>query len=315
MDGGLWVGADVHWVGPSTDRNGVRLEPGDRAVVIDAGRYHIGSFTTLFESRTTRLSRRLGSRRGVVIRLPDGHEVRVPTRHLRLVAPEHPLRPEPDDELAGWWLDELHDEPTISGFVPSIFPAVCRILHPWRTCDGGLMTWQQAVAGSDVSDRRELGERLSGSHFGSAEPVMLDQSADPSDGELDPHTAAALVELLGEATKTPDDVLIAVWIGWGDIPPQRFPGAAHLDTPARGHFLLRGPLAGALTSVSAVRSRDQPVTGIWWPADRAWFLHTEIDFPWTFLAGSTELMDEAERRADLEAIATTFAAPAHLVEP
>lgn len=110
-------------------------------------------------------------------------------------------------------------------------------------------------------------------------------------------------------------MLFAIWVGWGDIPVQRFPGAARLDTRARGHFLLRGPLHGALTSISASSVGARPVSGIWWPADRAWFVHTEIDFPWTFLAGSTDLVEEADRRTDLETIRTTFHAIANQLEP
>lgn len=29
----------------------------------------------------------------------------------------------------------------------------------------------------------------------------------------------------------------------------------------------------------------------WWPDDRAWFVGTEIDDPWTYVAGSTALID------------------------
>ena len=29
----------------------------------------------------------------------------------------------------------------------------------------------------------------------------------------------------------------------------------------------------------------------WWPDDRSWFVATEIDFPWSYVAGSTSLID------------------------
>ena len=35
--GDLWDGADVRWVPEATTRGGVRLRPGDRAVVVDQG--------------------------------------------------------------------------------------------------------------------------------------------------------------------------------------------------------------------------------------------------------------------------------------
>ncbi|HEV2811036.1 MAG TPA: hypothetical protein VGV93_11660 [Acidimicrobiales bacterium] len=122
--------------------------------------------------------------------------------------------------------------------------------------------------------------------------------------------AATLVDVLSEGTTTPDDVFVAVWEGWGDVPTQRFPGAAHLDTQARRHFLLRGPLGGVLTSVAASH-HHRSAAGLWWPADRAWFVSTEIDFEWTFVAGSDELVDRLIDEERLEAARTTFDAAAN----
>jgi hypothetical protein len=92
---------------------------------------------------------------------------------------------------------------------------------------------------------------------------------------------------------------VAVWEGWGDVPPQRFPGAARLATPGRGHFLLRGPLTGVLVSVAAT-GFDRPTAGLWWPADRAWFVATELDLDWTFVAGGTQLVERLHQNPRLE---------------
>ncbi|MDQ3431404.1 MAG: hypothetical protein M3467_04130, partial [Actinomycetota bacterium] len=70
-----------------------------------------------------------------------------------------------------------------------------------------------------------------------------------------------LVELLQAATTTPDDVFFAVCTGWGDVPPQRFPGAALIDAPGREHFLLRGPLPGALVPVAVSGDRPSAACG------------------------------------------------------
>lgn len=104
-------------------------------------------------------------------------------------------------------------------------------------------------------------------------------------------------------------VFVAVWEGWGDVPAQRFPRAAHLDTQKRGHFLLRGPLTGVLRSI-AVSPFDRPVAGLWWPADRAWFVATDIDFEWTFVAGETALVDQLLTDDRLEVARTDFFADA-----
>ena len=257
----LWVGADVRWNGPETVRRGVRLRPGDRAVVVDAGRHHLTSFGSVYSPPGRRPPR---PGRGVTIRL-SGAEVPVPRQHLELLPPDHPLAPEPDGTQASWWLEHLDSWGThgipVSSFVPSGFPAVCQVLQA-------------------------------------------------STGELDALTASALVDLLGRATTTPDDVFVAVWEGWGDVPPQRFPGAAHLDTQNRGHFLLRGPLTGVLSSV-AVSGHDRPTSGLWWPADRAWFTATEIDLHWTFVAGETGLVDRLIDDERLDVARSSFDAPAN----
>jgi hypothetical protein len=123
-----------------------------------------------------------------------------------------------------------------------------------------------------------------------------------------------LVDVLSRTTTTPEDIFVAVWEGWGDVPPERFPGAARLPTLNRGHFLLRGPLTGVLDSISASGS-DGPVSGLWWPADRAWFVATEIDFEWTFVAGATSLVDQLIADDRLEVVPTTFDTPANRAAP
>ena len=30
---------------------------------------------------------------------------------------------------------------------------------------------------------------------------------------------------------------------------------------------------------------------LWWPDDRAWFVSTEIDFAWTYVGGTTALLE------------------------
>ena len=110
-----------------------------------------------------------------------------------------------------------------------------------------------------------------------------------SDGELDRPTAEALVELLRPATTSADDVLFAIWDGYGDLRPEAFPGAASIVVPHREYFLLRGPIEALLHPVDIMSSSDTCRPAIWWPADRAWVVVTEIDFSWTFVAGSEDL--------------------------
>jgi hypothetical protein len=306
----LWAGADVRWRGPETVREGVRLRPGDRAVVVDAGRHYVRSFGTPYAPTRTRTRTPLPGR-GVTIRLADGAAVAVPRQHLELLPPDHPLAPEPDGTQASWWLEQLdtwgRPGVPVSSLVPSSFPTVCQVLHRWRGPGGEPIRWRTVADDPDIAELREWYQTREG-----LVPALAQQSGlQASTGELDELTASALVDVLGSATTTPDDVFVAVWGGWGDVPPQRFPGAAHLDTQSRGHFLLRGPLSGVLNSVAVSGGHDRPTSGLWWPADRAWFVATEIDFEWTFVAGGPALVDRLLDDDRLEVAPTTFDAQAN----
>lgn len=302
----LWDGADVRWCGPETVRKGVRLHPGDLAVVLDAGRHQVTSFGALSALDARRPP---GPARDVTIRLADGAQLTVPRKHLELVAPDHPLAPEPDATHAAWWLEQLdpweRPDISVSWLVPSSFPAVCQVLHRWRAPNGEPVRWRTLAEHPGIA---ELRDRLQ-TREGLVPALAHEQSLEASTGELDEDTAGALVAVLGRATTTPDDVFVAVWEGWGGIPVQRFPGAVRLDTDNRGHFLMRGPLTGVLRSVSA-SGRGQPVSGLWWPADRAWFVATEIDHEWTFVAGQQSLIDQLLVDPQLEVASTAFDVPA-----
>jgi hypothetical protein len=303
----LWVGADVRWVGPQKVRKGVRLRPGERALVVDAGRHHVSAFSSMYFIAGQRPPR---PARGVRIRLAGGDEVTVPRKHLEIAAPDHPLSAELDATQAGWWLEQLdrwgpHGVP-VSSLVPSSFPAVCQVLHPWQGLGSDRISWRAAAEQLGFDSVAALDRTREMGTIRAAEDAGLHASR----GALDMLTATALVEVLAAATTTPDAVFVAVWEGFGDVPVQRFPGAAQLDTYNRGHFLLRGPLTGVLSPV-AVAGFDQPAAGLWWPADRAWFVATEIDFEWTFIAGDHPLMERLLADPRLEVAPTTFAAAAN----
>lgn len=305
----LWAGADVRWVGPETVRRGLQLRPGDRAVVIRAERHQVSSFAAVYHPAGNRPSR---SSRGVTIRLAEGGEVVVPRKHLEILPPNHPLAPEPDGTHAAWWLDQLEPwgqrGPTVRSLVPSNLPAVCQVLHPWLGPGPVPIRWRELAEQHGFSSIRGLDQTRQSATIPFAEQAGLRASA----GELDHLTAGALVDVLAGHTATPGEVFVAVWNGWGDVPVQRFPNSAHLETGTRGHFLLRGPLTGVLVSVAA-SGIDRPAAGLWWPADRAWFVATDIDFEWTFVAGSNDLVHALVADERLEVGRTSPDAPANRV--
>lgn len=67
---------------------------------------------------------------------------------------------------------------------------------------------------------------------------------------------------------------------------------------------------GALEAVSSIGRPTTGESGVarqcpqwWWPADRAWFVGTDIDHPWTYVAGSRLLVDRVLDAPHWESVA------------
>ncbi|HEV2032805.1 MAG TPA: hypothetical protein VGU71_01185 [Candidatus Dormibacteraeota bacterium] len=140
-----------------------------------------------------------------------------------------------------------------------------------------------------------------------------------SEGQL-----GALVEMLSTHTTTPNACWLCLWEGYGyntavwltfssapahDDPPPPPPqlGPPHwaellkrrkrVKVPGRDYLLFKGSVA------QAQGWDDGP--NLWWPEDRAWCVASEIDFPYTYVGGSSELIDEILRHPALEALPAT----------
>ncbi|MEO9007921.1 MAG: hypothetical protein ABI401_12490 [Candidatus Dormibacter sp.] len=70
-----------------------------------------------------------------------------------------------------------------------------------------------------------------------------------------------------------------------------------MKLPARDYLLFNGSIAQTLGW------QDGP--NLWWPEDRAWCVASEIDFSYTYVGGSKELVEEILRHPDLEALPAT----------
>jgi hypothetical protein len=116
----------------------------------------------------------------------------------------------------------------------------------------------------------------------------------PARGHLPVGVAGHLVAVLRRHTRTPDDVFFGVWSGFGFIVGD----APLLELPAQGYWLVRGPI-GLATANMAEEPSEQSVS-LWWPADRAWFVATDIDLVTTFVGGSAACVADLVRRPGLE---------------
>ncbi|MCC3333066.1 hypothetical protein [Nocardia abscessus] len=207
------------------------------------------------------------------------------------------LRHEPDVSKADWFTERRDPWTQLCSMGPSGFARYARLFHP-------------ADPGDDPSDTGTLQDRA---------------------GDLDSAVLKQLSGILAGHTETPDDCYFGLWDGFGDIyggssvivafsveestdlaaaptvapafPPEVIDGA-RLRIPARDYLLFRGPLSEAgqwgAADLLPGWSRQINSPNLIWPADRAWFVATEIDLPWTGIAGTAALIEELRADASLD---------------
>ena len=92
-----------------------------------------------------------------------------------------------------------------------------------------------------------------------------------------------------------------------EAPLYEFVGACAVQPwwGGRGMLLFDGPI----DAVAAIGTPDPFGSGLrrrgpqwWWPVDRRWFVATEIDYPWTYVAGPRLLVAAVIQHADVEAV-------------
>ncbi len=239
-----------------------------------------------------------------------------------------------DDVSAGTWIGSrlVGRFGAVTRAVPRGFASYARICHPATDDAGRRATWSEVA--------RQTGRQahpLMQWHalVGSADPLNMTGSLwpgrDPHRGDLVPEVLAALCDVLTEHTTTPERCFFCLWEGWGWIgssstgPPvarASRAGAAHvsfddpiapafspeelsrprLRLPSRKYLLLAGRLEAALQIGHWIGpQRFEPQSpNLFWPADRAWCLASEIDFDSTLLGGTTELVTAILQAPELD---------------
>jgi hypothetical protein len=189
----------------------------------------------------------------------------------------------------------------VASWLPGHFDAYVRIYHPFAT--GGespvaAPTWRElaALAG------RELRDPWAAADF--ALHGVPDEQAEI--GTLPPALIEALAEHLRPATTTPEACYFALWEGFGDsvVPHALEPT---LELPNRAYHVFAGPLAAARTSYSNIPFAHRSAN-LWWPADQAWCVATEVDFAWTYVGGTRAVVDALLADPRLDAVETAAAA-------
>lgn len=227
--------------------------------------------------------------------------------------------------------------------IPTGFPAYARLLHPVhdrmddcvadRVDDRPPVRWGRVAGWSGIPlDRLAQFHELALPERAPTGRPPWDGHG-PVEGTLDTADTRALIEVLARHTATVDGprrCWFCFWEGYGwniggyliavDAPPEvrvnppRPPdpipdqvrsGAARVRLPWRDYFLYTGDLTDATTFLP-----DKGQTpNLWWAEDRSWCVASEIDLPWTYLAGPASLIDQVLHHPDLEAL------PAHPDDP
>jgi hypothetical protein len=120
---------------------------------------------------------------------------------------------------------------------------------------------------------------------GSPAPDMLHEGSGPSEGSLPPRERQHLVELLRTKTGTPDRCWFCIWEGFGNIEVR----GPLVKLPNRNYGLYEGPIDMAMVLLDVPWMDQSP--NLWWPEDRSWIVVTEIDYAWTYVGGSRELIN------------------------
>ena len=230
-------------------------------------------------------------------------------------------------QAADWIRERLHPfAQDVGSVVPSGFGAYARVFHPASIAGRPDVDvrWSDVAALSGKTVHPEM-------QFHAIAPPPRDPEPrvyEPPLGVLSKHQAQALTALLSKHTATPNSCWFCLWEGYGYLhpggtalfvaarppfarlrvglgrlqlrssrprPPR--PDGPRVRLPGRDYLLFRAPLTEALGW------EDGP--NLWWPDDHAWCVASEIDFPYTYVAGPRKLIDAIVEEPAIEALPAT----------
>jgi hypothetical protein len=167
-----------------------------------------------------------------------------------------------------------------------------------------------------------------------------DRRDSPWEGELPQPETCALASILAKFSD-PDHCWFGVWDGYGHIgggysvttshrtdapkavqatqrilnrrkikhqgrAPKPIQDGGRISAPSRDYLLIEGSVADIAGVADLVgHDPDGPShpqsPNMWWPRDHSWFVASEIDFAWTYVCGSAELIAAVLASPQLEA--------------
>jgi hypothetical protein len=217
-----------------------------------------------------------------------------------------------DGEQAGAWIaPRLQGEfGAVTLQVPSGYAAYVRVCHPATDPCGEPVTWADVAAATGrVAHPLMQWHVLVGSRDYLNFKGSLWPGGDPDRGDLAPEPLERLCRVLRRHTTDADRCFFGVWEGWSGVHDGglAFSGEEltrrRLLLPHREYVVLAGPLSavGEIGDPAGVNGFEPCSPNLIWPADRAWFVASEIDFDSTLIGGTADLIKEILDTPELDA--------------
>ena len=224
-----------------------------------------------------------------------------------------PIEP---DVTVGSWITEAVGRAhwsTVGSLVPVGFPAYARVLHPayrYDDADDVEIAWAVVAElnGTTRHPQMQWPAVTGGWEYLSEDSQPPTWDGTPAEGHLPTTLAGRMAVVLARHTTTADRCWFGRWTGFGyDGPDLR--ATPRLPLPrARDVVLVRGTVDDAVRNLAPEPSEQS--ANLWWPADRAWCVATDIDLMSTYVGGSEACVAELLSAPGLEVLR---AQPAHRV--
>ncbi len=225
---------------------------------------------------------------------------------------------------AGRWVEEglSSDFASVGALVPGGYEAYARVLHPAWDASDRMVPWSSVAAWSGRVYHPQMSFEGISSPLSGHGGVVAPWCEDPDHGSMDEATATELAAFLSQFTRTPEECFFGVWEGYGlyssgsamltsdgngrPLPTPRDIRRAQRIRGCGRHYLL---YTGELQDITAFYNHflSEP-PNIWWPADRAWLVATDIDLDSTYVGASQELVNALLRHTVLEAVPAEYLA-------
>ena len=220
----------------------------------------------------------------------------------------------PDPSVGEWVVAGREGQPqaSVGALVPPVFQAYVRIFHPAYRYVGDHdleVTWAEVAEanGTRAHPLMQWPAITGGWEYLTEDSQPPTWDGAPAEGHLPAQVAPRLAAVLAAHTRTPEECWFGRWHGFG-YDGAALSSAPRLRLPGGRDVIVAGGTAHDAVRNLAPEPNDQSAN-LWWPADRAWCVVTDIDLMSTYVGGSAACI------ADLQAAPGLETAPAEPGDP